>query len=350
MRFQGGIYALLLIAAAGLAAVEGCSLVTSYDGFRDVNATTCGDRVPANSAKPSGTAGDRGPLVGAARTFRFSDVEGGVPLKLGLDLDENCDRAACEPNAGGARALGVDNVLGAFIGKLNPGKDISIDAIKHGQIGLVVQVSGWNGTKNDNAVAVSLFNVAGINGSADGGAEARNDGEDIYIPRDTDLQAVPVAKVLFTSSEAYVSQQRLVARFAEVRLRIITPTQAGIVPFELSFVDAAVVGTITPSKGGIEMPDAQLVGRVRDTEILRTLSNLGLCSKTSNYSPLKEQLCGVIDLTDSKNTDGKSRPCTSGSLSVGLDIAPAKVSAETAPAPLGPYQCPTDPPDNCGGR
>ena len=326
-------------------------MVTSYDGFSGLSAATCGDRIPPNTAKPSGAANDKGPLVGAAQTFRFKDVEGGVPPKLGFDLDENCASAACAPTAGAARALGIDNVLGTFIGGLNPGPDISIDALKHGTMGLVVQVNGWNGTENDDALAVNLFNVAGVNGSADGGAETVEDGGDIYIPRDTDLQTAPVAKVLFTSSEAHVSKKRLVAHFAEVRLRILTPTLAGtIVPFELSFVDAAIVGTISLSKGGIEMPDAQLVGRVRDTEILRTLSNLGLCSNTGTYSTFKSQLCEVIDLTDARNTDGKRRSCTSASLAVGLAIAPAKVAAETAPAPLGPYQCATDPTDTCGGR
>lgn len=350
MRFQGGIHALLLIAGAGLAAFEGCSLVTSYDGFSGRSGETCGDRVPANTAKPSGTAEENRPLVGAAQTLRFKDVEGGVPSKLGLDLDENCESAACEPKAGAPRTRGIDNVLGTFIGNLNPGPDISIDLIKAGQIGLVVQVNGWNGTESDDAVAVNLFNVAGVNGAADGGARAVNDGGDVYIPRDTDLQTAPVAKVLFTSSEAYISQKHLVARFAEVRLRILTPTQAGLVAFELAFVDAAVVGTISLSKGGIEMPDAQLVGRVRDTEILRTLSNLGLCSSTGAYSTFKSQICGVIDLTDARNTDGKSHSCTSGSLAVGLAVAPAKVAAAPAPAPLGPFLCATDPTDTCGGR
>jgi hypothetical protein len=339
-----------LIGCGALAAVEGCSLVTSYDGFSGVSAVTCGDRIPTNTAKGSATGTDKGPLVGAAQTFRFVDQSGTLPAKLGLDLDENCQSAACEPKAGGPRALGTDNVLGAFISQLQQQSDLSIVALKHGTIGLVVEVKGWNGTDNDDALAVSLFNVAGVNGDADGGAQSVNDGGDLYIPRDTDLLSSPVAKPLFTSSQAYVARKRLVARFEQVRLRVIAPTKVGVVAVELALVDAALVGTVTLAKGGIEMPDAQLVGRVKDTDILRVLAQLGLCANTGEYSTIKSQVCGVIDLTDAKATDGKRRPCTSGSLAIGLAIAPARLAAQTAPAAVGPYQCAGDPPDSCGGR
>jgi hypothetical protein len=350
MRFRRGMFALVLIGSGGLAAVAGCSVVTSYEGFTGTSTATCGDRVPSNTAKPAGTPTDKGPLVGAAQTFRFLDDVGAVPPKLGLDLDENCVTTACEPKAGNPRALGPDNVLGAFISQLQQQQDLSILALKHGTIGLVVEVSGWNGTDNDDAIAVSVFNVAGVNGAADGGAQSANDGNDVYIARDTDLLSSPVLKPLFTSSQAYVTKKRLAARFAQVRVRVIAPTAAGIVAIELAMVDAALVGTLSLAKGGIEMPDAQLVGRVRDIDILRNLSQLGLCSNSGQYSAIKSQICGVIDLTDSRNTDGKRRPCTSGSIAIGLAVAPAKLATATAPAPVGPYQCASDPPDNCGGR
>ena len=351
MRFRRGFFGLVSIGCGGLAAIEGCSLVTGYDGFTGAASTAvCGDRIPANVAKPSGAAADKGTLVGAAQTFRFVDMQGQQPATLGLDLDENCQTFACEPKAGPARALGRDNVLGKFISGLQQQQDISLDALKHGTIGLVIQVNGWNGSDNDDALAVSLFNVAGVNGSSDGGAQTVNDGGDLYIPREGEVLSTPVVKPLFTSIQAYVSKKELVARFEQVRLRVITPTAQGVVPFELVLVDAAVVGTVALVKGGIQMLDAQLVGRVRDTDILRNLSQLGLCGNTPMYSGLKADLCARIDLTDSKNTDGKRRPCTSGSMAIGLAIAPAKLATETAPAVLGPYVCPDEPADNCGGR
>jgi hypothetical protein len=330
-------------------AAEGCSLVTGYEGFTGAAAAVCGERIPANVAKPAGSA-DKGPLVGAAQTLRFVDMPGQSPAALGHDLDDSCEAVACDPKAGPARAIGTDNVLGKFIGGLQQQRDISVDAIKHGVIGLVILVNGWNGTDNDDAVAVSLFNVAGVNGSSDGGAESVNDGGDLYIPREGEILGSPVAKPLFTSVQAYVSKKELVARFQELHLRIITPTAQGVVAFELVLVDAAIVGTVALAKGGIQMPDAQLVGRVRDSDILKNLSQLGLCGSSMEYAGLKADLCARIDLTDSKNTDGKRRPCTSGSISIGLAIAPAKLASGTAPAPFGPYACPNEPADNCGGR
>ena len=351
MRFWRGICALFVIGCGGLGVIEGCSLVTGYDGFTGASTATCGPRIPANGAKPAGTAADKGALVGAAQTFRFVDVEGQLPKVLGLDLDENCQTIACASKSDSTRVPGVDNALGKFISQLQQQADISLTAIRNGTIGLVVQVNGWNGTDSDDAVAVSLFNVAGLNGSTDGGAPSTSTGEDLYVPRDEDLLSSPVAKPAFTSSQAYVSRKQLVARFDQVRLRVLSPNATGTpVTVELILVDAAVVGTIVLAKGGIQMADAQLVGRVRDTDMLRTISQLGLCSDTGNYSTLKSQLCGIIDLTDAKTTDGRKRPCTSGSIAIGLAVAPAKLATGTAPAPLGPYLCPNDPADNCGGR
>ncbi len=351
MRFQRGICAALFIGLGCLAVMAGCSLVTGYDGFTGTSTAACGNRIPANTAKPAAAATDTGTLVGAAQTLRFAGAAAALPATLGLDLDENCESAACAPKTGQPRTIGVDNVLGKFIGKLNPQEDISVTAIKHGTLGLLVEVTKWNGTENDDEINVSLFNVAGVNGVADGGAESKNDGNDRYIVRDTDVQAVPVPKFTFTSSKAYVTKKQLVARFEQVRLRVVDPTAAGIVAVDLPIVEAVLVGTVALVKAGIEMRDAQLVGRVRDSDMLRILSQLGLCSDSPNYSGLKSDLCGIIDLTDSKNTDGSRRSCTSGSIAIGLAIAPAKRDlATTAPATLGPYLCPDNPSDTCGGR
>lgn len=349
MRFRRGFYGLLSIVCVALATIEGCSLVTGYDGFTGVSATaTCGPRIPANTAKPSGTAVDKGPLVGAAQTLRFFDEEGGLPPKLGLDLDENCSTRACEARAGAPRTLGVDNVLNDFIAQLYRERDISIPALSNGTIGLVVEVDGWNGTDNDNQVFVTLFNVAGLNGSTDGGAARANDGGDLYIRRADEVGSPPVSKPLFTSPQAYVSTKKLVAPFAQVRVRLMAPTQAGVVTFDLTLLDAAVVGTIALAKGGISIPDAQLVGRVRDVEMMRVLAQLGYCAGSGSYTAIKGDICGKIDLTDSKATDGKSLSCTSGSLAIALAISPAKLDTVTAPAPIGPFLCPMDPPDDCG--
>ena len=346
MRFQRGICAAFVIGLGSLAAIEGCSLVTGYDGFYGASPTaTCGARVPANTGKPVAAATDKGTLVGAAQTLRFGGAAG---QPLGLDLDENCQTTACEAKEGNARTIGVDNVLGKFIGKLNPQEDISIAAIKNGTLGLLVEVTSWNGTDNDDQINVSMFNVAGANGSADGGAVLVNDGTDVYIARDTDVQTAPVPRNLFTSSKAYVTKKQLVARFGQVRVRLLDPTMVGIRAVDLPIVDAVLVGTVTLAQGGLAMPDAQLVGRVRDSDMLSILSQLGLCSDTAAYSTFKSDVCGIIDLTDAVNTDGQKRPCTSGSIAIGLAVAPAKRdTGTTAPAPIDPSLCPGNLMDTC---
>lgn len=349
MWFQRGICAAFFIGLGSLAVIEGCSLVTGYDGFYGASAT-CGARVPAPPAKSANKTAT-GTFVGAAQTFRFANDAGAQPATLGLDLDEHCQFPACVPKSGNPRDLGVDNVLGKFISeKLRPQEDISIRAIKNGTLGLLVEVTNWNGAEDDE-IDVSLFNVAGINGSADGGAQSVNDGSDVYIARDEDVKALPpVPKFAFTSNKAYVTKRQLVARFLLVRLRVITPTTpTTIAAIELPISDAVLVGTVSLVKGGIEMKDAQLVGRVLDRDMLSIISQLGLCPDSTDYSDRKSDLCGIVDLTDSTNTDGEKRPCTSASISIGLAIAPAKRDpATTAPAPLGPYLCPDNPSDTCG--
>ena len=202
-----------------------------------------------------------GTLVCAAQEFRFTEVDGGQ--KAGLDLDEYCDRFACEAKAGAKpRTIGTDNVLGFFIASLNQQADISVSAIQHGMLGLIVVLEGWNGTDSDDEVKVTLYNVAGLDGSTDGGVERANDGNDLFLPRQDDTAAPPIAKPAFTSAVAYVTKKQLVAKFDSLRVRLITPNFVDQRPmnFDLVLVDAAVVGTVVSAQGGLQMLDAQLVG------------------------------------------------------------------------------------------
>jgi hypothetical protein len=340
----------LAVAVLAIGIAAGCSLVTSYDGFSGVDgAKECGQRIPT-APRPVGTP-DKGTLVGAAQKLRYVDLPGLTPL--GYDLDENCAGPACRPRAGGEpKKVGIDNSIGTFIAGLAMSSDptgITVDLLKRGRYGIVLQITRWNGTDDDDSLTVSLYNVAGVNGSTDGGASAAFEGSDEFVAAASDLRAPPLGGSNYEDPQAHVTRKTLVARFPQLRFRTLTPVANGaFAAFDIVLVEARLVGKIALVAGGIRMDDAQLVGRAPETGVLRNLSQLGLCRDGGSYAPTKGSVCGRLDLTESKVTDGKNQKCVAGSFAIGLTILPAKLASAPAPLEVESDFCNGEPADTCG--
>lgn len=100
------------------------------------------------------------------------------------------------------------------------------------------------------------------------------------------------------------------------------------------------------------MDDAQIVGRLLDSELLRDLGQIGICRDPGKgdggvaYATAKAFGCSLLDLPAQKAVDGKNVQCTAASFAIGATFAPAKLAPVAAPATLGPDIC-GDPSDKC---
>lgn len=334
-------WAIALFASAGLAAAWGCSLVTSYDGFS--GAAPCGKHVPGPPASDS--PGDVGALVGVGTNARFEN-EGGA--ELGFDLDGLCtchpDKAACtgkkvcDPDDD----TGTDNALGTLVNVFSapPQARALVDQLfRSGLHGLLFELKGWSGKPDDKKVTLSVFNVAGVNGSNDGGAQAGYDGNDVFDVASNYLVAPSPPLSLVSDDAAYVTGGTLVAHFPNLRFRYISPSPAGLGAVEIDLDDAILVGK--PAKrgaNGLAFDELQITGRMGSDKVLADLSILGQCPDGGFYQNQKTKVCAAMDLPAAHASDGKSSPCVSGSLAFGIAVAPAKIGG-AVPVPLGPDLC-----------
>jgi hypothetical protein len=322
--FLGGV----ALAVAGIASAQGCSLVTSYDGFVEAGAPTCGRRIPPPPASP-GSAADKagGPFIGAMRYAKYDNSDN----SLGYDLDEHCDKGAC---AATKKPFGNDDTIGAFIPNItsrNPA--FGDDLLSHGEDGLIVKLDGWNGEATDAKVTVTLYNVAGVNGAVGGTGDASFVPDDTFIPRTEDLGGTGVvATPPNLAPRAYVTGNVLVAPFATLNVRLIAEKPRAAINVLLH--EAFLVGKINAAANGGLSLDAQIVGRVLGNEMLDDIGRLGTCPGTTEYRQGQAALCGLLDLTASKTTDGLNQKCVAGSFAIGATIVPARLATTSADAHL----------------
>lgn len=346
---------------AGLVLAAGCSLVTSYDGFTP-DGPPCGKRFPA---APPATAGSGGAeLVGVTTAIQFlDDPDAGSSQQLGYDLDNLCTcpdlaaRSCKNANAGGDQQCdipntGIDNAAGNVLGILFPTAANARldDSLRHGQNGLVIRVQDWDGTPNDGAVKVSIYNVAGLKGDVDGGAGAKLDGNDELIVDEGSLLNVMDLGPKYFATSAYVSGGTLVAALdLDFRFQIPPPNpMAGAIVFiPLRF--AHLVGKIgRVGAAGLRLSDTQLVGRLPMADVFAQIANIGLCQTDPPFGDIKKRTCAAFDLPMQPvaGSGRSTQPCTALSFAIGLTVAPAKLGGSAAaPGPMS--RCGQEPAVRC---
>jgi hypothetical protein len=355
---MGKGHALLTLLGIVVLAGVGCSLVTSYDGFGSTGgaaAATCGPRIPPKPTTPTTT--DEATFQRAAmKSIYFAPVGNQT---LGYDLDENCTKPACSPlqPPAGEVKLGVDNVIGRFIGAfIDPKMDVAFTdvALKAGRFGLVVEMSKWNQQKNDSAVTVSLYNVIGVN--VDGTKQASENGTDAYVVDAEEIKTGALAGSTNQDPAAYVTQGMLVARFPRFPLRLVAKTQATAAEGILTvvFLEASFVAKVSAGINGLQLSDAQMVGRIEASEMLRDIARIGYCpagiadaGAGQQYAANKAALCSILDLTTTKATDGTNKKCSAASVAFGMDFTATSGPLSGGPAMPQLDECPGVMPDTC---
>jgi hypothetical protein len=300
---------------------------------------------------------------------------------LGFDLDGvcTCDPRPTTAEAGASSCVataasgvcdsdgGVDNQLEQIIAPyvklgLDVDKGAAISAhIAEGKQGLLVYLNGYNGTKNDRDVSVSLLLSNGIEDpSGCSNAVVTQNNPKRYQPEwcGTDKWSYDPSSVLNGNpnlpanvGQGWVNDGVLVYQaakstvyFGGAVLTLISPRTA---------VRLTKVGTSWHLDGVI-------AGRVQDTDFLRAAGMMAiggdggstyLCTQPVLFSQLKSAMCDSLDLAESEALDFQGRPCsaisfgfsfTADSASLGGPVsdppAPNPCAGDAQPPSL--YTCP----------
>ena len=330
-----------IVAGVGLASVAGCSIITSYDGFYGIMAA-CGNRIPDRPAPGTGGAG--GELVGVTTALSFLSPDDAAPY--GFDLDDLCscpDKLGCvNTHATESQCdlpKGIDNAAGKALNNLFPSTaDGRLQAgLDAGSFGMVVRVIGWDGTSDDDAVQVSLYNVADL-------AAGAYDVDDDSLLNPQDLGSK------YFDTSAYVTGGVLVASFDfDFRLEVPNGSDAADVTsiVKIPLTTAHLVGKIERSgASGLRMGNAQLVGRIPASRIFTELSALGLCSNQPSFATIKNTTCATLDLPTNPAQDGTNATCDALSFAMGVVIGPATLGSHK-PAATAPNPCGVEPTVTC---
>jgi hypothetical protein len=295
-------------------------------------------------------AGGEGDLYGVAMTLRFLD-EPGTP-RLGYDLDNTC---TCPTGPGSCRSkkdgkkgpcddlqdagvapTGIDNstslIVGVLLGSLDPSLfrlQENLDTAAHG---VAVKVSGWNGLADDSDVAVSVYNVGGV----DGGKLTYNGSDEVYAAEESIL--APPLGSRYYDPRAYVSGGVLVAA-VDFNVRVVIPPP-GLDAMQEVFAHlhtATLVGHLKKvGDTGLEMLDAQFVGRISQGDVFGQLNRMGLCQGTDIYNGIKDRTCDALDIPSNPANDGKDIACDAISFAMGLVVKPAKLVGNIPTPPYTP--------------
>jgi hypothetical protein len=370
-----------LLVGIGLAAsaAVGCSLIFDAGDFEVRGASTdSGDAAteaaagvtdPCEHARPPArppraTDPGAGQLVVALDHFAF--VVGGRE-SLGYDLDGlcTCDDRPGSPSGGGPSCLprkaderlcdepgGRDNATATMLSRLvaggiDGGLDVAYDrSATEGRGATLVEVAEFNGTSDDDAVLVALYDSPGLEpslpcstgtggdaGTNDAGEPAPDWGGCDRWKRSTESLLAGQPR-LFTR-DAWVSGGTLVARFSVLPLRVDNAS--------LVLEDVVLSGTLTTRPAALA--GGLLAGRVGSANVLRVFGEqqigkrgAALCHDPPTFAVLRAAVCDSLDLTSARPVDGGLVACDSISVTMELSGRAALLGAE-APSPAKASGC-----------
>lgn len=262
--------------------------------------------------------------------------------KTGYDLDgvcscpgpESCVRPAgapqhCDDDNG--RDVSLNREVASFLLK-TPGfspEDLN-KGLERGAYGLLIEVSGYNGTANDKQVAVSMFLSSGTAGDAGPGW----DGGDKWDLEPNGLAGgldggTPVSQ--FVDTTAYVRDGVLVAsRLNGVKITLGAPPAA----VTLEATQGAMTAKVVKRDGTWTLEGGTLAGRWPTTAMLKAVAPLPapgstapLCNPSNSifYGIVKGAVCRAADLSSNPSRDvDRGAACDALSFAVRFDAEPAQ--------------------------
>ena len=349
--------------AVSCAAILGFERLSTEDGFVIPDSSTDApeeaatqveagpDANPCNDIGLPPAPGDAGgggaPVIFAMSLLDFGvDADGGIITVPGFNLDRacsvdlassTCNTSVLEPSfdrhAKDKTVAGVDNAgisLIQYITKL-PSTLLTADSINagiaSGKYGATVRVSDWNGTPNDSEVEVEIFPAIGLLPRADPDAGFGPDDQWVLDKR---FQVATFESSQVKSDRGYVSDGKLVARFASATLPILLDRDPK--PFDIHLTDAVVVGTLTTTDAGTALTAANVAGRWKTADFLGQVRTIYI--KNGNdivdkvicdddvktkvlYSIVRSEICTARDIRgDSKDSQGLGCDAVSAAMRV----------------------------------
>lgn len=363
VAFWGALGATAILAA--------CTLLNPLDDYTNgvrtdggVDATTQGgdtkdggSDAPCNLRLPpeKPTSGDgTGPtLTLAVDTIDF-DSDAGF---AGYDLDRQCTCAGGSPSCANAKAPteatcdlpnGVDNAGATLYRTLadqalkTVGYNLDPNGpIRRGRASILLRISDWNGTPNDNNVILGLVYSFGTDGSQDAGSAfwsedagtipPKRDGTDLWT---YDPDSLPSGTPRVEDRSAYVRDGVLVGRFSSFALAL------GVVRFLVQ--DVVITGKLVSFPGGrTQIQGGVIQGREPGEDILTQFQLFRspippynyLCRDDPSYLVLQTQICNFLDIRRAPGDDNKSLACDAVSIGFGFTAIPANLGPAYAPPP-----------------
>lgn len=272
---------------------------------------------------PTGFNLDRACSTSAATSTCTTSVSDEIFTKYARDKD---DRGL--DNAGFAL---IDYL--AFLGSAFRPSEVNV-RLADGEYGIVLRVSNWNGTPDDDDVLVEVFPAMGVWTREDGGAltpggKPSFQRTDLWR-RDRRFQNVVDASIL-KSTNAWVKGGRLVASFESVSLPISVPDDPK--PLDIQVQEGYFTATIVPDGASFRLTDGVLGGRWRTLDFLEQVRNIyiadtaGIKNKVlcdpnlpvDVYGAVKREICQGRDIRAVSREDGKGLPCNAFSVGIRMD-------------------------------
>lgn len=265
----------------------------------------------------------------------------------GYDLDNVCTcpgPRACVPTtmeAGthcddpGGRDLSMNRNVFAVILQSPGFSTETLNAnLQKGRYGILAEISGYNGGKNDKAVTVAMYLSSGTSGDAGPGW----DGGDPWDldPRTLESDAGP-PRPAYVDRSAYVADGVLVASsFSGVKLSIGVGSEA----IDLELGQSVFTAKIVPRAGTFAFTDGIIAGRWPTKNILSAIAPLTapglgvpLCSPIGKplYDYAKGVVCRSADLSTNPIRDlDRGAECDALSFAMRFTAEPAKLGSVRA--------------------
>lgn len=286
----------------------------------------------------------------------------GLWARVGFNLDGYCTGSpdwenGCQPIARARPQAdgddGIDNTFGKelfpLVDSVVPGLNETARMSQLKGVGLpILRVRGWNGTRNDPRIHVTITQAVGsVAGNDDGSKpdvvfenheprlpngepapEPLWDGNDYtWVRSDTFLAGNPDDPLVYDNN-AYVADGVFVMHLPD-RVEILFPADDVGVMVRLT----GGIATGRLSEDGMRLEDVVVAGRWSIIDLLRTAENVGLCMGTPQYAVLRSRLEAVADVT-SEVDPGPGAECDAISIGVGFTGFRMKFGGVTEGRPL----------------
>lgn len=328
----------------------GCATIAGLDEEFQ-RAPECNPLV-APAAPSIKNAGDTIQFATAIRTVDL-DEEDDLP-RFGYDLDGKCsctvDGPSCtRPNFVDPKketcddARGLDNGAGIALSRVSTLAAGSISSIvvnegaTQGLWSLIIRVSDYSGTPNDDHVKVAIYETIGLT------APAWN-GTDMWpISRATVGPSGTVDEPVNFDEKAYVRDGILVSHIAHGRLVLLASTAR--LPIDL--VDLTLSAKVVAASGGSwRLTEGTMAGKWTLPALFKDLGQFRygagtmkkLCRDDILYLQVKNLFCSTTDILDPATAAGTTE-CNAISFGMRFDTETIQLGPVSDPLPDPPPEC-----------